>query len=87
MLTMHWVRKPDGKVNPASFIGWEGYEEELRRFSTGHIWAADDFVEVRRQLDALPNKGAKALWNGIAKVGEPFLRRQLHCKVGRLAGI
>ncbi len=30
MLAVHWVRNPDGKVNPASFPGtWAQYKEEM----------------------------------------------------------
>ena len=83
MVTLHWVRKPDGSINSNGLRGWEHYQDELRAAAEGHAWTPADLDLVQAELDKLPNRGAKPLWKGIEDQDVETWGRQLHARVPR----
>lgn len=68
MLAVHWVRNPDGKVNPASFPGtWAPYKDEMENVAAAHVWTTDNvdavLAKMHSTLDA--NEGAVTLWKHV----------------------
>ena len=89
MLALHWVRKPNGEINPAAFNGsaaavaiWQRFDKEVLDTAAGHQWSDDDFNQMQATLDSLPNDSSAILWNHveskILKNGETFIRHNLH---------
>lgn len=84
MLAVHWVRNPDGKVNPASFPGtWAPYKEELEGVAAAHVWTTEDvdkvLAKMHSTLDA--NEGAVTLWKYVEgrRLDTPgFVEHYLH---------
>lgn len=67
MITVHWVRKPDGQVNLASFSGplWEPRRKGIILVSESHQWTADELAVVRKRLQELPDDAADMQWKLI----------------------
>jgi hypothetical protein len=78
LLTLHWVRRPDGKVNHDSLVGWRAFAQELIDASAGHAWTAGDLELVQARLHALPQKATAALWAEVEAQGPATIRQQLH---------
>ena len=84
MLAMHWVRNPNGKINPASFPGtWELYKAEIERVATTYAWAAEDIDKVRAKMHSTlaANEGAVTLWKYVEsrRLDTPgFVEHHLH---------
>ena len=84
MLAVHWVRNPDGKVNPASFPGtWAPYKDVMESVAAEHVWTAEDvdavLAKMHSTLDA--NEGAVTLWKYVEsrRLDTPsFVEHYLH---------
>lgn len=84
MLAVHWVRNPDGKVNPASFPGtWAKHKEEIEGVATSHVWTVEEvdkvLAKMHSTLDA--NEGAITLWKYVEtrRLDTPgFVEHHLH---------
>jgi hypothetical protein len=86
MLALHMVRKPNGEINPASFIhdDWQSWNEEIKRVAVGHSWTIAEVDEVIGALDALADAAAVNIWvNYIRREGRQpgFIRYNLHRKL------
>jgi hypothetical protein len=66
MLALNRVRTKDGSINHAAFSGsWEKYRAEIERRMQTYCWRQQDFVSLQAELDRLPNRSAKILWERI----------------------
>ena len=53
MLAVHWVRNPDGKINPASFPGtWSNFKDEIESVAVAHVWTAGDVEKVLGKMNS-----------------------------------
>ncbi len=90
MLTLHWIRSPDGNINGEAFNGsvtgvsklWVPFNQEILDTAANFQWSATYFDLVQSSLDKLPKVGAKTLWTAletkITQKGAPFIRHNLH---------
>lgn len=96
MLTLHWVRSPDGNVNGEAFNGsvtgvsklWIPFNQEILDTAANFRWSTTDFDLVQSSLDKLPKVGAKTLWTAleakISQKGAPFIRHNLHRRLRKV---
>jgi hypothetical protein len=96
MLTLHWVRSPDGNVNGEAFNGsvtgvsklWAPFNHEILDTAANFQWSATYFDLVQSSLDKLPKVGAKTLWTAletkIALKGAAFIRHNLHRRLRKV---
>ncbi len=83
-LAVHWVRNPDGKVNPASFPGtWAQYKEEMGRVAASHPWTAENVDKVLAKVHSTlnSNEGAVTRWKHVEsrRLDTPgFVEHYLH---------
>ena len=84
MLAVHWVRNPDGKVNPASFPGtWAPYKDEIESVAATYQWTAEDVDKVcaKMQSTLSADEGAVTLWKYVEsrRLDTPrFVEHYLH---------
>ena len=84
MLAVHWVRNPDGKVNPASFPGtWAPYKDEIESVAAAHVWTAEDVDKVLAKMHSTfdADEGAITLWKYVEsrRLDTPgFVEHYLH---------
>lgn len=87
LLTLHWVRKPDGEVNYDGLIGWHAFARELIEASAAHAWTAAEFDLLQSRLDALPDKATAALWAEVEAQGAAVIRQHLQRAAASRAGL
>lgn len=85
MLALHMVRKPNGEINPASFIHdeWQSWNDEIKQVAVTHPWTVAQVDEVIGVLDGLADAAAKNIWTSyIRREGRQpgFIRYNLHRK-------
>lgn len=84
MLAVHWVRNPDGKINPASFPGtWVAYKDEIETVAGKHVWSVEDVDRVLAKMHSAlnANEGAVTLWRYVEsrRLDTPgFVEHNLH---------
>jgi hypothetical protein len=84
MLAVHWVRNPDGKINPASFPGsWAPYKDEIESVASTHTWRVEEVDQVLAKMHSTldPNEGAVTLWKYVEsrRLDTPgFVEHYLH---------
>jgi hypothetical protein len=85
MLASHMIRKPDGKMNPASFgPDWATWADEIKSIAESHTWTVEQVDEDIGALDGLPRNAAIVIWNDYLKreAQTPgFVRYNLHRKL------
>jgi hypothetical protein len=84
MLTVHYVRKPDGKINEASFAGWwEQWRQSVVEKSTTHHWQKEHLDDLVRAISSglVPNRAAASIWEYFQSRGEGFVEFNLHRKL------
>jgi len=69
MLALHWVRMPDGGINPGSFINsFPQHLDGIVQVATQHQWTVEDVDAVRRKLLSLDqDEGARSLWKYVQR--------------------
>ncbi len=82
-LAMHRVRETHtGAINQRSFQSdlWRPHIPALIARAEGHIWSAEDFQRIKRNLQNLPDEAAKLLWSKIGTYGESGVHKALGLK-------
>lgn len=87
LLTLHWVRRPDGEVNHDSLVGWREFAHELIEASAAHAWTAAEFELLHARLEVLPAKAAAGLWAEVEAQGTAAIRQQLQRAMASPAGM
>jgi|GEM_PF-5985429 len=87
MLALHWIRKPDSTVNPASFSGtlWAPLKETMIAAAASHQWTAEELAAVRSRLLELPDDSAELQWNLVETREHErpgYIAYNLHRKLG-----
>lgn len=84
MLTLHFVRKPGGEINEASFAGWWApWKEPIAEKATSHNWTAAQIDDLVRAISngLVPSKAAVSVWAEFQERGERFVNYNLHRKL------
>lgn len=83
MLALNRVRRKGGAINKAAFSGsWATYRTEIEERMQPYDWRTQDYDCLQAELDGLPNRSAKKLWEQVdeQEARQPgFIRSQLHC--------
>jgi hypothetical protein len=81
MLALHFVRKPDGEINEASFSGWWArWKPAIINAATSHKWEAHQIEDLIRAISGslVPSSAAAAVWEEFRSRGERFVDFNLH---------
>jgi hypothetical protein len=84
MLTVHYVRKPNGEINEASFAGWwDRWRQTIVEKSTTHSWQPTQIDDLIRAISSglVPNRAAASVWEYFQSRGEQFVEFNLHRKL------
>jgi hypothetical protein len=84
MLTLHFVRKPDGSINEASFSDWWApWKPDIVDKATTHQWKPEHIEDLVRAISGglVPNSAAVSVWDAFRARGERFVEFNLHRKL------
>ncbi len=84
MLTLHFVRKPDGQINEQSFTDWwSRWKPSLIETAMSHEWQPSQIGDLVNAIASglVPGEAATTIWQGIRERGERFVEYNLHRKL------